>query len=302
MAWRILGIQVIAKTQFDSDGKIDMTTTGIDAAQIAEPAEEDYLEDARKSLAGPDLFSTIETGLHDGFLVDDLGWALFSIREKLGIEPMVALATRGSAESYFDWMQSKVGASLSDWEPVKLPLFQAWITTCADMSPEGLAFSYRVWRHSSKNFDAVAIRPVDVFALRHHAWPLLAQERVREFNVAMQRSHMKARWSRTNPGREMVPEDMDGDAGFVVSGRPRGKERQVRLTWPVADIGEVIRQAEALKKSRVADLVILEGGSVGFPFNKRTYQQWMHIAELDRSWGNNGMLLDLGRSVGMCSW
>ncbi len=280
-----------------------MTTATIDAAQVVgEATEDDFLADDLASPAGPDLFSAITTGLHDGFMVDDLGWALFSIREKFGLESMVALANGGTAKGYFDWVQGKVGVALADWEPVQLTLFQAWIEVTAETSPDGLASSYRVWRGSNQCSDALVTRPVDVFALRHRAWRLLEQDRVREFYVAMQRSNIEARWLRTNPGRELAPEDMDGDAGFVISGRLRGEERKTRLTWPVADIGEVIRQAEAFKKSRVADLIIFESGGVGFPFNKSTHQKWMRIAELDRSWGGNGMLLDLGRSVGMCSW
>jgi hypothetical protein len=253
-----------------------------------------------ETLAGPDLFAIIKAGSHDGFLVEDLGWSIFSIREQLGIEAIVALANSGNAESYFDWMQEKVGTSLSDWEPVNLTLYQAWLS--ADASPTELAFSYRVWSHSSSYFGAEAVRPVDVFALRHKAWHLLGQDRVREFNVAMQRSHLDARWSRSNPSRDLEPEDMDGDAGFVVSGRTRGRQRQERLTWPVAHIGEAIKQAEALKKKGVSNLMISETGGAGLPYNKDTSQQWMKIAELDRRLGQNGCFLDLLRSVGAVHW
>jgi hypothetical protein len=264
--------------------------------------DEEYETMEPESPAGPDLYAPIQIGLQDGFLVDDLGWALLTIREELGIEPMVALATQGSPDSYFDWIQSKVGTSLGDWEPVKLTLFQAWVTASSELSSTGLAYSYRVWTYSNTYCDAVAIRPVDVFALRHRAWPLLEQKRIREFYIAMQRSHLEAKWARTKPGRDMVPEDMDGDAGFVVSGRPRGAKQAVRLTWPVADISDAIRSAEEFRSKRVVDLIISETRGVGFPFNKRTCQHWMQIAELDRSWGHSGMLLDLAHSVGMCSW
>jgi hypothetical protein len=277
-----------------------MTAEDIDMVQMDEPEEPGCLEETPKSLAGPHLFSTIKTGLHDGFFVDDLDWEQIAIRERFGIESMVALALKGSAQNYFDWVQQKEGVLLTDWEPIKLTLSQVWMTTSEQMASPGPQYSYRVWSWSDWGFDAVAVRPVEVFAIRHRSWTLLGQGRVREFYVAMQRSHMDARWSRANPGRDMEPDDMDGDAGFIVSGTPRGSLRRVRLTWPVADIGEVIRQAEALKKRRVADIVIFESGGVGFSFNKRTYQKWMQIAEHDRRWGSNGMLLELGRSVGMC--
>lgn len=266
---------------------------------MSDDAELDDVMMEPDSLAGPDLFATINTGLLDGFLVDDLGWAIFSIREALGIEHLVALATTGTAESFFEWVQQKVGVALGDWEPVKVTLFQAWITITKDVSSTDLAMSYRTWSANNKHYGAVAIRPVDVFAIRHRAWRLLQEDKVREFHIAMQRSHLEARWARSNPGRPVTPEDMNGDAGYVIAGRRRGMKTSITLTWPAANLVEVIREAQALKSKRVADLVIFEASGVGIPFNARTAGLWDKIATKDERLGNSGNLLDMARSVGI---
>lgn len=260
---------------------------------------DEYAELDPPSPAGPDLFSPISTGLHDGFCVDDLGWALLQIREALGIESIVSIVNGGTPESFFSWVQNKLGVNLDDWEPVRTTLHQAWVEVAADASSTGLSACYRVWRNSSDRYDEVLIRPVEVFALRHRAWPLLKQGRIREFNVAMQLSHMKARWAKANLGRPLEPNDMEGDAGFVVTGRPRGNQRTITLTWPVTDVAKAIQQAEALKKRRVADLGIFEASGLGMPFTKRTLPYWLRIAELDRRFGGNALLVDLIRRAGL---
>lgn len=275
-------------TEAWTDSTVDESNTAHEDKEIPPP-----------SSAGPELFSSINAGLHDGFFVDDLGWALLQIREAHGIEPIVSLVNGGTPDSFFTWVQNKVHVTLDDWEPVQVTLYQAWVEVDADTSSTGLSASYRVWRNSSECYDEVVIRPVDVFALRHRAWPLLKQGRIREFNVAMQLSHMKARWARANPGRALEPNDMEGDAGFVVTGRPRGQVRTINLTWPVADVAEAIRHAEALKKRRVADLGIFEASGLGVPFTKRTYRYWLRIAELDRRFGGNALLVDLVRMAGL---
>lgn len=264
------------------------------------PANEDYVDDTPVSLAGPDLFNDITIGLHEGFMIEDLGWAIFSIREKLGIEALVAIAKDGSTDPqrYFDWVQSKVGVALTDWEPVRLTLYQIWIETTVD----GLPYCFRQWSYRGKDPDALSIRPTDVFALRHRAWPLLKEDRVREFYVALQRSSMQARWERAKPGRDMRPQDMEGDAGYVVAGKPRGGTRQINLTWPVADISTAIQQAVEFQKNRMAQLSIYELKGVGLPFNKKTQSGWMRIAAMDKQWEGNGCLLDHARRAGMCTW
>ena len=260
---------------------------------------DEYAEFDPPSPAGPDLFSPISTGLHDGFLVDDLGWALMQIREARGIESIISIVNGGTPESFFSWVQRKVGVNLDDWEPLRTTLYQAWVEVAADDSSTGLSACYRVWRNNSDRYDELVRRPVEVFALRHRAWPLLKQGRIREFIVATQLSHMKARWAKANLGRPLEPNDMEGDAGFVVTGRPRGKQRTITLTWPVADVAEAIKQAEAQKKRRVADLGIFEASGLGMPFTKRTLPYWQRIAELDRRFDGNALLVDLIRRAGL---
>lgn len=249
------------------------------------------------SPSGPELFDPIEIGFHGGFAIQDLGGAAISIREALGIEPLVALARYGTASGYYEWVQEKVGASLDDWEPVTLSLFEGWRTVLFSYSRLVLPFSYRVWSVDGRMSDAAAIRPVEVFALRHKAWPLLQENRVREFFVDLQRSSMNAKWSRNKTTRPMEPEDMEGETGFVVSGRKRGAERSVVLTWPNANILEVIEAAEQFRKRRVANILISQAGGIGFPYNMRTRNGWLRIADRDKRWGGNSQLVDLSRGI-----
>ncbi len=110
---------------------------------------------------------------------------------------------------------------------------------------------------------------------------------------------MEARWSRSNAGRDMVPEDMQGDAGFVVMGRTLENQSLVPLTWPNANLDEVITEARSLQEKSVRDLSIAEPSGLGYTFDQQTQDAWQKIAQLDKQYQGQAALLDLARSVGM---
>lgn len=253
-----------------------------DASSGTKGHEEDIPEEEDEAIPAG-LLGDITPGQHDGFLVEDVGMAGFGIRERLGIEPIVARATQGTEAGFFEWVQRQAGVALEDWEPATLVLHECWVEV-----PEGHydmgAFCRRTWSASGQWKDALSIRPVQVFAVRHRAWPLLKDGRVRSFYVALQRSVFDAIWRRDHPGVAPTPADwFGGDQGFVVHGRPRGAERSVCLSWPAADLGAVIDTADELLAQGTADLVIYQCGGAGLTYSDLTRGAWHKMAAADRA-------------------
>ncbi len=249
---------------------------------------------------GDPLFGFVRPGLQDGYLIDDLGWSGFSIREELGVIDIIALASHGTAEGFLAWMEGKAGVSLHpDREPATITLYEAWQTIEERVGDLDGPWSFRSWATSDQRGNAVVVRPVAVHVLRHRSWPLLVGGRVREFFVAAQRSVGEAVWRRSKTGAEMTPNDLDGDIGFVVRGRPRGQAKSRRLTWPTASLDEAIAEAERLKRSRVAEVMIGQMGSAEYPFKMSNREAWARMARLDRHWGRKSAIWDLARATGL---
>lgn len=238
------------------------------------------------------LFSKIEAGCHEGLLIQDLGMSFASIRERIGIEHIVAIATHGSLERYYIWMKKLTGSELKDWVPVAISLYECWLCyTSFSNDPE---YSYQVWSHKPYS-EAVICRKVDVFALRHRSWRLLKKGKERKFLCAVSRSLAEAEWYRDNPGVRPKPEIMkkiDVGRGFSISGRTRRTAEKKRLTWPSSDLNAVINRAKSLSDRGVEDLVILESG-FGLAFNKEMESSWGMLLKIDLHYEQNFSLMTL---------
>lgn len=241
------------------------------------------------------LYSKVTAGLHEGLVISDLGWASYMLRELLGIEYFIGIATHGTQAQFFDWMVKTTGANLSDWEPVTLGLYECWTTLLDSENP----YSYSVWAHRPEQ-DAVSSRLVNVFALRHRAWNLIEQDREREFFCAVERSWAVAEWSRKNPGLEATPEVMKGRQarGFSLSGKLQNAASSMEMTWPCSDLGALLEQAKEFSRNGVTDILVCESG-IGLRFDEVSTDIWQRMVMLDRRRGQNGCLLDLAQELGI---
>lgn len=184
-------------------------TIDVDSDDI--PAEEDN-----------SLFSKIEAGCHDGLVIHELGMAIYSIREELGIEYFVGLATHGTQEQFFQWMIKATGSGLEDWEPATVPLFECWESaTDFHNDPDFQPYDYRVWS-SRPSSTALTYHKVDVFALRHRSWRWLKKRQERKFFCAWSRSLAEAEWYRDNLGIRPKPTiiECDPNEGSALRERP----------------------------------------------------------------------------------
>lgn len=245
------------------------------------------------------LYSKVTAGLHEGLVIYELGMASYMLRELLGIEYFIGIATHGTQAQFFDWMVKTTGANLSDWEPVTLGLYECWTTVRSDLLDSENPYSYSVWAHRPEQ-DAVSSRLVNVFALRHRAWNLIEQEREREFLCAVERSWAVAEWSRNNPGLEATPEVMKGRQarGFSLSGKPKNAVSRMELTWPSSDLGSLLEQAKEFSSAGVTDILICESG-IGLRFDEVGADVWQRMVMLDRRRGQNGCLLGLAQELGI---
>lgn len=245
------------------------------------------------------IFDDVRSGLHEGYVVNDVGWAAFSIREALGIEPFVALASAGSEVGFFEWVKKVTKDNLTDWEPTTTILYQYWIPMENPMTEDMGPCCYRSWGRRNKHSDAVAIWPTRVFALRHKSWPILAEGRIREFHVRVQRSTHEARLRRDHPGKALTPADMKSDAGFVVYGCRDDQSCSSRLTWATADLYQAISEADSVLNGGATKEVEICGDSIALPYTAQNRARWVRMAQLDRYQGGYiADLVGLAREVG----
>lgn len=246
------------------------------------------------------LFERITPGFHEGIVISDLGWASFHLREILGIESYIGIARFGTQSQFHNWMENATEADLSDWEVVTLKLYECWKAARTDfLLPGENPFSFSVWSRRPDK-DAVTSRRVEVFALRHRAWPLIAEGRERAFYCALERSWAVAEWSRKNPGQEATPEVMKGrqSRGFSLSGKPKGSDTEVVLTWPSSDLWALVEKAQEFSRNGVTEIHVGESG-VALRFEELDANTWRQMDKIDRQHGQNGYLLDLAREVGI---
>lgn len=232
-------------------------------------------------------------------MLEGLGWAIGPIRERLGIEEFIGIATNGTEAEFFEHVKTVSGSDLRDWEAVTITLHENWLQIDeSDLYDVGPA-CFKTWSWCGQSSDAVAIRAVNVFAIRHKAWPLLKEGRVREFYVQLQRSAFNALWELEHPGEHPIPQDMRGDAGFVVKSSLTEKDRAVSITWPSSDLNQVISDADVALKSRKFFEVCIGGGGVYVTYKAKDREKWNRMVKLDKSWGNTSPLYDLIDRVGL---
>lgn len=240
------------------------------------------------------LYERITTGFHEGLVISDLGMASYSLRESLGIESLIGVAGYGNQSKFYSWMEKMTGADLSDWEPVTMELFECWMPARTEyFAHDENPFSYCVWRRSPDR-DAVKSRRVEIFALRHRAWPLLLEGRERAFICEVERSWAVAEWSRKNPGQAASPEVMNGRQarGFALKGIPKGTDTEIQLTWPSSDLWSLVEKAHEYSKNGVTEIHIVESG-VALRFEDIDTNTWRQMDQIDRQYGQNGYLLDI---------
>jgi hypothetical protein len=246
------------------------------------------------------LFERITPGFHEGVVISDLGWAAIHLRAAFGIENFIGIARFGTQSQFFDWMEKTTEADLSDWEAVTLKLYECWKTARTDfLLPGESPFSFSVWSHR-RDPDAVTSRLVEVFALRHRAWSLMKEGRERAFYCAVERSWAVAEWSRENSGQVATPQVMEGRQarGFSLSGKPKGADTEVVLTWPSSDLWALVEKAQEFSKNGVTEIHVGEG-VVALRFEELDANTWRRMDKIDRQHGQNSYLLDLAREVGI---
>lgn len=234
------------------------------------------------------VFGAIESGKQDGFVVFNLDIAGAGACRELGIEPVVAFvdasASNATPEGFFDWVQSKVGVTLSDWAPARVTLHEVWVSHSPSDRSSG-ASSLQLWMPYGPAKAARSCRRVAAFAVRHRAWRGPGSAATRRFLVELHQSRRQALWDRDRPGEHLTHLDCDPFApGFVVHGKLHGAAASQPLTWPDADLEAVIRHASLFEAGGVEELAISEQG-VLISFTSREKKDWLRLAALDRDVG-----------------
>jgi hypothetical protein len=237
------------------------------------------------------IFSRVKGGLHDGLLIEELGYRSAPMRESLGIEGFIGVASHGTQRAFFEHIKKVTGSELSDWEACTLTLKEQYApdndvhvcrTSLAVRGPRTMTF-----------------RPVKVYAVRHKSWVLLNSWKVSEFYVALQRSAFNAAWERDHPGEEAKPSNLRGTAGFVVKVRTAESAGAVSITWPCLELSQTIPQAdEALKRGDLHEVCISEGGFM-VAYRESDKAKWLKMAALDKKWGGGKDLYELAYRVGL---
>lgn len=250
-----------------------------------------------------DLWGGLVSGVHsNGIVLDDLGWASFQITEELGIEPHIGVEGFDNESEYFAWIKDVTKSQFKDWEPCRTELFLCWFPPSSNehlfkesSSPEKC---YSAWR-CKPDQSALKCEAKIIYALRHKAWPLLSENRIKAFHCARQRSYAEEEWYKLHLGEPVTPQIMtDSDTGIYLYGRPIASNLEVNLTWPSPDLRENLSLAKQFSEQGFTDIHIMEGG-VGFEISDLTDREIQLMLKLFRQYGEDVNLIDLAREAGI---